>query len=204
MLPFLNAEKENSKKYVVNFQGINLGEGYAEGEFSNTENVSCALAPSLSQRFGRELEAEFEAPTALHVKDGLLVIDGTTVKYNGKNVGTVDSRRKQLATIGNYVVIFPDKKYYRVPTDDEEGEFGSMEEIYSATRLTFTSSTISRKAVPDFPFIVGDEVTITGCSKEENNKAEKVAITSATINRLAFEENLFAETTEDKNRIRSV
>ena len=168
MLPYLNAEKENSKKYVVNFQGINLGEGYAEGEFSHTENITCAMSPSLSVRFGRELEAEYAAPKALHVKDGLLIVDGTNVIYKGRTVGTVDGRRKQIATIGNYVVIFPDKVYYNVVT----GEFGSMEERFTAAagKAVFTDDSIT-VAGAAFKFRVGDGVNITGCTKfPENNQ----------------------------------
>ena len=192
MLPYLNAEKENSKKYLVNFQGINLGEGYAEGEFSAAENLSCALAPCLSQRFGRELVAEFEAPAALHVKDGLLVIDGTTVKYKGKNVGTVDTRRKQMATIGNYVVIFPDKKYYNVETE----EFGSMEESFTAAagKTVFTDRTIT-VAGAGFRFRTGDQVEITGCSSfPENNKGIIVRGVDGDV--LTFYANSFTAGTE--------
>ena len=47
--------------------------------------------------------------------------------------------KKQTATIGNYIVIFPDKKYYKVPTeDDKDGEFGDMEETYVQAGLVFT------------------------------------------------------------------
>ena len=129
MLPFLNSTKENSKKYVVSFQGLNLCESYADGELSACENISTVKFPSLTQRFGRTAEGAFGAPTAMHSKKGLVVIDGTTVKHNGKNVGTVTEGRKQMATIGNYVVIFPDKVAYNVET----GEFEQMEAEYSVT-----------------------------------------------------------------------
>lgn len=192
MLPYLNAEKENSKKYVVNFQGINLGEGYAEGEFSHTENISCALAPCISQRFGRELEAEYEAPKALHVKDGLLVIDGTNVIYNGRVVGTVDTRRKHMATVGNYVVIFPDKVYYDVAT----GRFASMEERFTAAagKAVFTDGSIT-VAGAAFKFRVGDGVNISGCSKyPENNKL--IIIRGVEGDTLKFYSNSFTAGTE--------
>ena len=193
MLPYLNAEKENSKKYVVNFQGLNLGEGYAEGEFSHTENISCALAPCISQRFGRELEAEYEAPTALHVKEGLLVIDGTTVKFDGRNVGTVSAGRKQLATIGNYVVIFPDKKYYNVV----EREFGSMDESFTAAAgaTTFGEKTLTVLGA-GFRFRVGDEVEISGCiTFPENNKS--IVVRGVAADTLTFDAKSFVPGPED-------
>ncbi len=192
MLPYLNAEKANSKKYVVNFQGLNLGEGYSEGEFSSTENVSCALSPCLSQRFGRALEGEYAAAAALHVKEGLLVIDGTAVKYNGRTVGTVDTRRKQMATIGNYVVIFPDKVYYNVVTD----EFGSMEARASAAagEAVFTDKTITWPGA-QFRFRVGDGVHITGCTTNPENN-QNIIVRGVEGDTLTFYSNSFKAGTE--------
>jgi hypothetical protein len=189
MLPFLNETSENTKKYVVNFRGLNLGEGYQDGDFSNTENVSSVLAPCLTQRYGRTLEATYGVPRALHAKDGLVVIDGTAVKYNGAVVGTVTDGRKQIATVGNYVVIFPDKVYYNVAT----GEFGSMDIAYSGT-ATFTDSTI--KGASAFGFRAGDAVTISGCSTSpENNKT--VIIRGVNGDTLTFYSNTFTAGTED-------
>ncbi len=184
MLPFLNSENDNSKKYIVNFQGLNLSESYTEGEFSHCEILSSALAPCISQRFGRTVEAEFSAPAAIHAKDGLLVIDGTNVVYKGNIVGQVDSRRKQMAAIGNYVVIFPDKVCYNVVT----GEFKSMEETYTGA-VTFTDSTIKASGVT-FQFHVGDAITISGCSSlPENNKT--IICRGVSGDTLTFYENSF-------------
>ena len=83
MLPYLTSEAENSKKYIVQFQGLNMGEGGTDGESSETENISSVLSPCITQRFGRVLSGQYTAPTAMHAKEGLLVIDGTDVKYDG-------------------------------------------------------------------------------------------------------------------------
>ena len=111
---------------MIAFQGLNYGEGWADGEFSDCRNISSVLYPCVSQRFGRTVEGAFNSPSTLHAKEGLLVIDGTAVQHNGKTVGTVTEGRKQTATIGNYVVIFPDKVAYNVATE----EFEQMEETY--------------------------------------------------------------------------
>ena len=123
----------------------------------------------------------------MHAKEGLLVIDGTSVKYNGTVVGTVTEGRKELATIGQYIVIFPDKKYYKVDT----GTFGSMEESYAAAAgtLTFTDSTITTTG-DSFNFKTGDAVVITGCTTApENNKT--VIIRNVEGKVLTFYENTF-------------
>ena len=155
MLPYLTEVQSPSKKYTVSFRGINYGEGTQDGEFSDTYNLSTDQYPCITQRAARIKAKEYTKPTTLHAKGQLLVIDerldengeptGLADVYYGDNfVGEVTSGKKQTATIGNYIVIFPDKKYYKVPTEeDKEGEFGSMEVEYKRRGLKFTDSTIS-------------------------------------------------------------
>ena len=149
MLPYLKEVQNPSKKYTVLFKGINYGEGTQDGEFAETYNLSTDQYPCITQRATRELVREYAKPTTLHGKGELLVIDGTDVYYGGEKVGEVTEGKKQTATVGNYIVIFPDKKYYKVPTEDEngekvEGEFGSMDIVVNETGLRFSASTITK------------------------------------------------------------
>lgn len=194
MLPFLNVAAKNSKKYVVAFNGINYSEAYTDGDFSDSKNISTAQFPCVSTRFARELIGVYDAPTSLHTKDGLMIIDGTDAIYNGKVVGSVTAGRKQMATVGNYIIIFPDKVYYNV----EEDDFGSMEPSISATGLVFTDSTITTTG-DAFPFRVGDAITISGCSVHpENDKPleEAIIIRGVDGKVLTFYENSFTAGTE--------
>ena len=194
MLPFLNVAAKNSKKYVVAFNGINYSEAYTDGDFSDSKNISTAQFPCVSTRFGREAIGTYNAPTSLHTKDGLMVIDGTDAIYNGTVVGSVTEGRKQMATVGNYIIIFPDKVYYNV----EEDDFGSMEPSISATGLVFTDSTITTTG-DAFPFRVGDAITISGCSVHpENDKTveEAIIIRGVEGKVLTFYENSFTAGTE--------
>ena len=154
MLPFLNSTNDNSKKYVVAFQGLNYGEGYADGELSDCENLSSVLFPCLTQRFGRTAAGAFTAPSAMHAKEGLVVIDGTQVIYNGETVGTVSADgRKQLATIGNYVVIFPDKVAYNVSTK----EFEQMDITYAVTEAVENGEFVKHDAYWQIDEETGEE-----------------------------------------------
>lgn len=190
MLPILNVANNKSKKYVVSFKGINFGEGYEEGEFSDTKNVSTEQFPCVSQRSGRVSEGTYSSPTSLHAKDGLMVIDGTRVIYRGNHVGNVTAGRKQIATVGNYILIFPDKAFYNVET----GEFGSMEASISGSGMVFTGATITTTGAA-FPFRVGDAVAITGCtSHPENNKT--IIVRGVEGKTLTFYENSFTAGTE--------
>ena len=149
MLPYLSEVQNASKKYGVVFRGINYGEGTQDGEFAETHNLSTEQYPCITQRAERIKVKEYNNPSTLHSKGDLLVIDGDgTVWYGENKVGEVEAGKKQTATIGNYIVIVPDKQYYKVPTPDEngemqDGEFGSMDIEYKEHWLNFTKSTIS-------------------------------------------------------------
>ena len=189
-LPYLQATQEATKKYSVVFRGINLGEGYVDGEFMDSTNISSEMYPCITQRAARIKEGQYNAPSALHAKEGLLLVDDTTVYYNGVPVGIVSAGKKQIATVGNYIVIFPDKVYYDVANN----KFAAMEETYTATGLVFTSNSITTTG-NDFGFRVGDAVAITGCTTApENNKTP--VIRSISGKTLTFSDNAFTAATE--------
>ena len=243
MLPYLQEVQNASKKYGVVFRGLNYGEGTQDGEFAETHNLSTEQYPCITQRAARiKVDEEYNNPTTLHSKGNLLVIDERIdetqldeegnpkvvgdVYYDGKKVGEVTSGKKQTATIGNYIVIFPDKKYYKVPTEDEngemqEGEFGSMEEEYKSKWLKFTTSEITigdpyifpgttrfttssiqspYVLLKSFPFEVGDVVTISGCTKEGNNKKD-IVVRGVTDTEITFDENTFYSASEDPQKV---
>lgn len=200
-LPYLTEVKYPTKKYTVAFRGINYGEGTQDGEFAETYNLSTDQYPCITQRAVRTMAGKYTLPTTLHSKGKLLVIDGADVLYGDVKVGEVTLGKKQTATIGNYIVIFPDKKYYKVPTeDDQDGTFGSMEEEYKATGLKFTASTISKTGA-NFPFREGDAVTITGCSNSGNNKSPEIIIRSVTADVLTFDDNAFTAVENEANEV---
>lgn len=144
MFPYLQEVSNPSKKYTVNFRGINYGEGTQDGEFADTLNLSTDQYPCITQRAARIKDGEYASPSTLHSKGELLVIDGKDVLYGGNKVGEVEPGKKQTATVGNYIVIFPDKKYYKVPTeDDQDGEFGCMDEEIANKQFKFSKDTIN-------------------------------------------------------------
>lgn len=230
-LPYLTEVRNPTKKYSVVFRGINYGEGSQDGEFAETHNLSTDKYPCITQRASRILAKEYDNPSTLHSKGNLLVIaerldeegkpvvdeEGNGISdvfYGDKVVGEVTSGKKQTATVGNYIVIFPDKKYYKVPTEEnQEGEFKDMEEEFKVSGLRFTASSISldiefkatglyfkgdyiEKAGANFPFKVGDKVTISGCVRSDNNREEEIVITEVTEDKLTFEPQSFVNVTE--------
>ncbi len=196
MLPYLQEVQNNSKKYSVIFRGLNYTDGWQDGEFAQTQNLSTDAYPCITQRPARVKLGQYsDKATAIHAKGKLLVIDGNTVMYDGKEIGTVDEGRKQIATVGNYIVIFPDKVYLKVPEkEDEEAKLQNMELEYRA-KVEFTTSSIKITDGDALKFEKGDNVKIEGCSKPENNKEIKIREASEKI--LVFDDNSFTECTED-------
>ena len=182
MLPYLSEVQKKSKKYSVVFRGLNYGEGTQDGEFAETHNLSTEQYPCITQRAERiRGNDEYFMPTTLHAKGKLLVIAGIDVFYDNKIVGDVTVGKKQTATIGNYIVIFPDKKYYKVPTKEgEDGEFGSLEETYTASGLKFTSSEISMETKHKATWLEFKSSTIT-MGKEY--KVKDLKFTTSTISK---------------------
>lgn len=188
MLPYLSEVQNPSKKYSVAFKGINYGEGTQDGEFAETYNLSTDNYPCITQRAARIEAGTYTNATTLHSKGQLLVIrdvddETAEVYYGGKKIenAVLTSGKKQTATIGNYIVIFPDKKYYKVPTeDDKDGEFGSMEEEYTVTGLKFTSSTILAEIDYKASWLVFTANTI---SFGEHYKATGLKFTTNTISK---------------------
>lgn len=197
-LPYLNEAVNNSRQSIINFLGLNYGAEIRNGELEDCLNLSTDDFPYMTQRKKRKKESEYISPTTLFSKAGLFVIDGTRVLYNNENVGTVTEGKKQMAAVGNYVVIFPDKKYYNV----EEKKFGDMELTYEsgAGELTFASTsevadamkyaTITTTGAAFEGFKVGDTVEISGCTvNPENNQS--IIIRAIEDKVLKFYENSF-------------
>lgn len=208
MLPYLSEVQNSSKKYSVVFKGINYGEGTQDGEFAETHNLSTDSYPCITQRAERIKAAEYTKPTTLHSKGQMLVINDiddktAEVYYGGTKIegAVLTAGKKQTATVGNYIVIFPDKKYYKVPTEnDQDGEFGDMEEVYEGTGLKFTANSITKDGA-NFKFKKGDAVKIEGCSKSENNKDSEIIIKSVTSDTLTFDNDTFTAIDNEANTI---
>ena len=180
----------NSKKYTVGFKGLNLTEGWQDGDLIDCYNLSAERYPCISQRAARTVEASYITPECLHAKEGIMVIDGTRVLFNNHLVGTVSAGHHETATIGNYIVIFPDKKALNVET----GVFSDMEATLTATGAEFTANSIT--ITGDVTGIrQNDAVTISGCVvAPENNKT--LVVRGIENHKLTFYDNSFTAATE--------
>lgn len=114
------------------FAGYNHNMKIADGEFYDTENLTTAYHPLLGERKKRGLVKQLTAPGGLLGKDKLAYVDDGTLYYD--NAATpitgLTAGEKQLVSMGAYICIFPDKKFYNTA---DETDYGSMEAFYSST-----------------------------------------------------------------------
>ena len=115
-----------AKDITDTFYGYNHRLKIRAGEMYHTENLSTRDFPMLSTRKRRGMVRRLQQPQGLLAKDQLCWVDGGTLYYGGEAtpVTGLSAGRKQMVSMGGYVVIFPDKVYYNTvdPTD-----YGSME-----------------------------------------------------------------------------
>lgn len=186
------------KSTQVKFGGYDHNLGAGDGALWDMENLTGDEYPLLASRPLRRKLREMEEPGGITAHNGLYWVDGTGFYAGGERKGTVTAGRKTFAFLGNTLLIFPDKLFYRTDTE----EFGPMEAPWVG-QAAFQDGTYNGEAAKantirttgePFHFSVGDGVTISGCGLAENNKTAVVQEISEDGRELRFLENCFSST----------
>ena len=140
-MPYL-PELPTWEKSIINtqqFLGLNRGLSIADGEMADMINMSGDNFPVLSTRQPRGIpKFDYNAvvePVFPGQIDGMLGTDRLVVCHDGKvyldgvevpiTLSTeAGKREKKLVSMGAYVCIWPDKKYFNVNNPDECGDMG--------------------------------------------------------------------------------
>lgn len=178
MLPNMKYGARYGKAKQVKFGGLNHTVGAGDGAIWDMQNMTGDHYPVLATRERRHLFCKLEKPGGIFAWDKLCWVDGTQFIYDGEVKGEVTEGLKTFASIGRFVVIFPDKCFYNMDTDT----FGSLEARWQSEKLTFGNGLLYGEEADanmircegvnwsDF-FREGDAVTISGCKiHPENNK----------------------------------
>lgn len=130
-LPTLDYEYTD-REVTDTFAGYNHKLKIGAGEFYDTENLTSAYYPLLAERKKRGLVKQLTAPGGLLGKEELAYVDNGTLYYNGEPTALtgLTAGEKQLVSMGAYICVFPDKKYYNTA---DAGDHGSMEAYYTST-----------------------------------------------------------------------
>ena len=139
-MPFL-PEIPTWEKNVINtqqFLGLNRGLSIADGEMADMLNMSSDNYPVLSTRSSRGIPAFAGTDAAEEYPEGisgllgtgkLVVCAGTKVYMDGKEMpvsvsDAEDMKPKHLVSMGAYVCIWPDKKYFNIADPSDYGDMG--------------------------------------------------------------------------------
>lgn len=148
--------------YTNEFLGLNRGLSIADGEMADMLNMSGDNYPVLSTRplrgtpnysVGDVMQTVYTGQI-----DGMLGTDHLTVCHDGKvymdgreipiTLSTDGNKReKKLVSMGAYVCIWPDKKYFHVNNLDDYGDMGRSWSAASGTEIT---ATMCRKDGTDY------------------------------------------------------
>ena len=198
MLPRM--QPVNISRQMTAFGGYDKRAGSENGAVDMT-NMSSDDFPLLSPRKKRYKTASGTSITAFAAYDKIFYVDGTDFVYDGAVKGTVTAGAKVFAALNAYIVIMPDKKYYKPAAD----EFGSLEASWTGSvkfedgtlyGVAANNNTISTTGAA-FPFEAGDAVKISGCTTyPNNNQTSIIREISADKTDLYFYENIFDTGTE--------
>lgn len=130
-LPSLDYEYSD-RSVTDTFAGYNHKLKIADGEFYDTRNLTSEYYPLLAERRKRGLVKQLTAPGGLLGKEKLAYVDNGVLYYDGEATGLtgLTPGKKQLVSMGAYICIFPDKKYYNTADANDRG---SMEAYYTST-----------------------------------------------------------------------
>ena len=185
------------KGQQIKFGGLNHNSGAGDGELWDMKNLTSDYYPLLASRPQRRKYGTLTDPGGLFALDELCWVGGTGFYFNGVEKGQVTAGEKTMGSMGAYVLIFPDKKYYNVETDT----FGTLEAAFSGSNVTFQDGLLYNEpavanciycAGVDWSnyFRAGDGVTISGCiTHPENNLS--IIIRQIDGDKLYFYEHSF-------------
>ena len=193
-LPQMVASSGIKKTGQVQFKGYNHNLYAQDGEIWDMENMTGDFFPLMSPRPPRYLYESIAVPNGFYAKDGMYWVDGTGFYADGVQKGTVENSRKDFVSLGAYIIILPDMKYYNTLED----AFGDLNETWTGSATIQNGTYAGEEAEANtiyaagvtWPFKVGDAVSISGATKHPDNN-QTIIIREIDGDKLIFYENSF-------------
>jgi len=153
-LPLLD-DVTRDRKTIAAFGGYNHSPQIADNEFDGMKNMSSSYYPRISTRSKRGIFTEIANPYGLAAKSNLFWVDGSTLYHNGVAVEglTLAENAKQMVSMGGYLLIWPDKKYYN--TADQT--YGNLEASITIDTQVICTLTKADGAAYDTPTVSDTE-----------------------------------------------
>lgn len=140
-------EKTQQTRLITStFRGLERRECPDDSQFYDMTNLSSDLSPVLGTRKRRGAASVIAAASALGAKDALVYVDGSRLVYNGVEYDmtlstSAASCPKQLVSMGAYIIIFPDKKYFNTADVSDRGNLNSAFTTTVGNTITLQLST---------------------------------------------------------------
>lgn len=205
MLTGVRNYKKKNEEYITYFKGLNKSEYKAEGELSNVLNMSSDYFPCLSSRKKRLVvkeELNGARATALGSGKKQYWTEGLDFFYDGVKKGTIENAVTSFVNFNDWVLIFPDKKYYDTTNDI----FGSLEAEFRSDTATFTTNSIIVEGTDynnDPCFLAEDCIKITDSDNRDDGNFKTIILKRVAINLIEnttefiFADNSFVEETAE-------
>lgn len=122
---------------IDSFQGLDLRESIPLGAFAQMENLTSDGFPVTTVRPRRRLLDTTSTQGGMTVRDGVCYVDGPDFVMNGwpVNIGLTEGK-KELVSMGIYVLILPDKKYVNTLDKSDYGDIEAA--FYALDGVTFS------------------------------------------------------------------
>ena len=159
-LPKLPNQIKHHQMDMLQFLGLNLTENTRDGELADDIGLSSSRYPCLTQIPKRTTLNEYRYAMDMFVWDGdMFVVDGVKLKRNETEIcDVVFSYNKQMAVINSKLVVFPDKIYIDLNTN-ERHELAKKNLEYDT--YTFTAQSITASGIGS-QLESGDTVELSG------------------------------------------
>lgn len=205
-LPYMPYKDDIVKKEQNKFRGLYHHTSAKDGDIYDMTNMCSSYFPAIgtrSPRYTVYTSPSKECIGMYGVNQDLFIVYKTATKVelykNNTKISDElmsDTTEKRFAAINDYLIIIPDKVYYKF----SDGTVGKLENTVSGTGFVFTTSVITVGASVDLSkFSKGDGITITGCTSSthlDNNKTSVVQTVNNTAHTLTFYDNIFTAGTE--------
>lgn len=127
-----------SREMIQEFRGYNHNLRIGSGEMYDEMNLSADRYPVMAPRKPRGLHTSVPV-TGMIEKDVLCYTSGSSIVIGDKTIDLrLTDERKQLISMGAYIIIMPDKKYINTANLKEFGEIEVRFSTETGTAVTFT------------------------------------------------------------------
>lgn len=131
-----NTEKRTLRR-VDRFSGYSTSYNAPDGALTAAQNMCADAYPSLTcAKPPRVMPDLLVSPTSVGADEKLFYVDGTDFVYDGIVRGKVSAGKKKLASLGDTVVVFPDRRAYSHKTEYYHFSYSKLVKLKSTDGIT--------------------------------------------------------------------